>query len=36
MGPVWSCEKNATWQNGQSDKDGKIEKRAIWAPEVDI
>jgi hypothetical protein len=34
LGLVWSFEKNATWQKGQSDKDGKIEKRAIWAPEL--
>lgn len=34
LGLVWSFEKNATWQKGQSDKDGKIEKQAIWAPEV--
>jgi len=34
MGLVWSFEKNATWQKGQSDKDGIITERAIWAPEV--
>jgi hypothetical protein len=34
LGLVWSFEKNATWQKGQSDRDGKIEKRAIWAPEL--
>jgi hypothetical protein len=34
MGLVWSFEKYATWQKGQSDKDGIITERAIGAPEV--
>jgi beta-xylosidase len=33
MGLVWSFAKDATWQKGKTEKDGKI-RRAIWAPEV--
>jgi len=33
MGLVWSFEKDATWQKGKTEKDGKV-RRAIWAPEV--
>jgi len=34
MGLVWSFEKDATWQKGKTDKEGKITARAIWAPEI--
>ena len=33
VGLVWSFEKDATWQKGAVDKNGKL-IRAIWAPEI--
>ena len=33
IGPVWTFEKNTTWQKGKKDDQGNA-ARAIWAPEI--
>jgi xylan 1,4-beta-xylosidase len=32
-GPIWTFEKNTTWQKGSADEKGN-KLRAIWAPEI--